>query len=216
MIIEPIAYGSSKAASTTKKQRLILNVGRFSNLGHGKNQHLVAKAFIEAVARKSNSDWRLVFAGTLDHSSSPDVAYFQELTTMCRDHPVSLIEGAPRAEVDTLFAAALVYIHATGLGINASINPELTEHFGMTVAEAINAGCLVIVHDSGNPPSLVRRHGSGTTYATYAELVECLSKAMSDFDSGRSVAPADPGRGFTHEIFNRQLSLALTTIGFYQ
>ena len=214
MVIEPVVRLPFDHIETSGKENLMICIGRFSNRGHAKNQLLVAQAFIKAISQHSGTDWRLVLAGTLHQSNRDDIAYYQKIATLCADKPISLIEGGAKREISDLYRKAKIYVHAVGLGVDAERNPELTEHFGMTVAEAIEARCFVIVHDSGNPPFLVREHGFGAIYTTEAELVDNLRMAMKRFEFGMLGDLECQERRFTTEIFNERLASTLSAIGF--
>jgi GT2 family glycosyltransferase len=216
MIIEPVVCSFSGIDVSLNPNKLILSVGRFSNRGHAKNQHCIAKAFIAANRGNPNSDWHLALVGTLDHTSRDDVAYYQEIVQLSKGHSILVIEGATHEEVKSLYLRAKVYVHAVGIGVDEQKHPELTEHFGMTVAEAINAGCYVIVHNSGNPPFLLRSYGFGAVYTTASELVERLRVAIQGFDDGTFCKVTTREDRFTRVSFNERLSSALTAIGFHE
>ncbi|EXI78679.1 MAG: N-glycosyltransferase [Candidatus Accumulibacter appositus] len=214
MVIEPVVRLPFDPVDCSEKKNLIISVGRFSNRGHGKNQLRIARAFIESASRNPENDWQLVLAGTLDQTSREDVAYYQQIATLATDQAISLVEGGAREEIWSLYKKAKIYVHAAGLGVDSEKSPELSEHFGMTVAEAIEAKCFVIVHDSGNPPILVRRHGFGAAYKTEAELVENLQTAMKRFEASLPNELDGHGHRFSTKDFNERLSSALAAIGF--
>jgi GT2 family glycosyltransferase len=215
MVIQPVVREITTSASLSAKSNVVLNVGRFSNRGHSKNQHVILRAFIAAQKANPLADWHLVLAGTLDQTNRVDVDYFGELLRASSGFPVSLVEGADRQEISTLYAKAKVYVHAAGLGVDCEKHPESTEHFGMTVAEAISAGCFVIVHDSGNPPFLVRRCGFGATYRSENELIERLAAVIGTSDSVNGQPATPPGENsFTPEVFAQKLTAALQAMSF--
>lgn len=51
---------------------------------------------------------------------------------------------APLRKVSELLGSAKVYLHCA-----------LNEHFGITIVEAMSAGCVPVVHDSGGPKEIV-------------------------------------------------------------
>lgn len=214
MVIQPVVHETPVSGDLPAKSNIILNVGRFSDRGHGKKQHLIVRAFVEALKASPAGDWRLVLAGTLDQTSRVDVDYFGQLLAVSSGYPISLIEGANKQEIAALYAQAKVYVHAAGLGVNAERHPDLTEHFGMTVAEAIRAGCFVIVHDSGNPPFLVQKFGIGATYRSEDELIERLWTAIQKSDSPAQLARPPAENPFSSALLARGLAEALQAIGF--
>ncbi|HMW63747.1 glycosyltransferase [Accumulibacter sp.] len=214
-VIEPVVREIGMAADLSAKRNLILNVGRFSNRGHAKNQHVIARAFIAALEANPAANWHLVLAGTLDQTSRVDVEYFGKLLETSAGYPISLVEGAEKRDIAALYAQAKVYVHAAGLGVDSEERPELSEHFGMTVAEAIHAACYVIVHNSGNPPFMVQKHGFGSTYQSEGELTRMLAEMIGKNDLTVD-RPPRPGceKAFAPEVFTRKLAAALQSIGF--
>lgn len=80
--------------------------------------------------------------------ASDDSGYESLITLKAKERNVRLrIEKSlTDAELRTFLANTKYYIHA-----------RVNEHFGIAVVEALAAGCLVMVHDSGGPREIVER-----------------------------------------------------------
>jgi glycosyltransferase involved in cell wall biosynthesis len=80
--------------------------------------------------------------------------------------------NASRAEIGRLYAQCACYWHGAGLGADPVKEPEKFEHFGITVVEAMAAGCLPVVLAQGGPAEIVTSGYDGWTFETLDELVE--------------------------------------------
>ena len=76
-----------------------------------------------------------------------------------------------------------MYWHAAGVGVDELLQPHLCEHFGITVVEAMSAGCVPLVYQLGGPAATVQHQVTGYVYANQDELVEWTQQVLS--------APAD-------------------------
>jgi GT2 family glycosyltransferase/SAM-dependent methyltransferase len=179
-VVYPVRMLSgSTALSSRTREKIILSVGRFFPSDHSKNQLEIARAFRRVVATcKSARGWKLVLAGSLNRSSPECVAYFNEVQACLAGLSAEVLPDLERAKVDYLFGTACVYVHATGLLCDKKLEPEKFEHFGITVAEAANAGCLPVVLDVGGPYELLSSLGIGYSFSSFESLVDTLVKII--------------------------------------
>ena len=63
-----------------------------------------------------------------------------------RDVRLRIVKGLTDPELSRLLRESKFYIHA-----------KINEHFGISVVDAVAAGCIVMVHDSGGPKEIVGR-----------------------------------------------------------
>ena len=70
-----------------------------------------------------------------------------------RGLPVELRVNITAAELQELYHRASLFWHFCGFGQS---DPALVEHFGMTVAEAMQSGCIPLVFDGGGMREIVR------------------------------------------------------------
>jgi glycosyltransferase involved in cell wall biosynthesis len=65
-----------------------------------------------------------------------------------------------------------------GYGEDPERHPERFEHFGMTTAEAMAAGCVPMVIAAGGQVEIVRDGGDGFWWSSPAELKGCVSRFL--------------------------------------
>jgi glycosyltransferase involved in cell wall biosynthesis len=82
---------------------------------------------------------KFVAVGSLPYESS---AYYERLKNTAPEN-VSFVLS-PLRKVKDLLGRAMAYVHCAE-----------NEHFGITIVEAMAAGCVPIVHDSGGPREIV-------------------------------------------------------------
>ena len=131
-----------------KKKNMILNVGRFFVGGHAKKQDILIKAFKDMVDKKIlDSTWQLHFVGGVA-SGETNMSYVKSIKKDAEGYPILFHFSAGFGELKKLFSEAKIYWHATGFG-ESKHEPIKFEHFGMTVVEAMAAGCVPIVFRHG-------------------------------------------------------------------
>ncbi len=151
------------------KRRQIMHVGRFFTGGHCKRQDLLLEAFRGMVERGLEAE--LHFAGSIP----PDAqhrAYYTALVDAAAGLPVFFHPNCPTAEIAELYRSSSVYWHATGLGHDILAEPHKAEHFGISVVEAMSAGCVPIVFAAGGPLDIVADQRTGFHFHDTAELCE--------------------------------------------
>ena len=70
-----------------------------------------------------------------------------------------------------LYSQSKIYWHAAGYGVNENINPQNTEHFGITVVEAMSSGLIPIVIAKGGLPEIISHEENGFLWNTTEELI---------------------------------------------
>jgi GT2 family glycosyltransferase len=175
----PQAMLLNSADLSVEKKKIVLSVGRFVSTGHTKNQLEIARAFrhLNETAPKLVRDWTLVLTG-----SANDSRYVGEVETAIAGLSANIVADASFEEVRQLYRHALVYVHAAGCGRDEETEPELFEHFGMAVAQAVGGGCVPIVFSAAGPKEIVDKVGLGFTYKTVEDLARTLAKVLPTLD----------------------------------
>ncbi|MDR3466431.1 MAG: glycosyltransferase [Xanthobacteraceae bacterium] len=170
---------SDGAAGRPAPPYRIVCLGRFFEGGHNK-RHDVA---IEAVRRLSDQGLaaELDLVGTL-HSSREHRAYYARLKAQAAGLPVRFHPNAPRDRVERLLDEAHVYWHAAGFEIDTARTPEKCEHFGISIVEAMSAGCVPLVYAEGGPLEIVSEGQTGYLYRTIDELVGKTRSLLEESD----------------------------------
>jgi O-antigen biosynthesis protein len=163
--------------ATTRNRNIILGVGRIFIGGHTKRHDVMIEAF-RTMVNQGHNEMELHIAGAL-HPEQQHREYFLQLQEMARGLPVIFHLNPSRQELDELYRAALVYWHAAGFGIDIAVSPEKCEHFGITVVEAMSAGCIPVVAGQGGPAELVESGRTGFYFGDIAELAAITSKVWA-------------------------------------
>src|SRR5439155_21578300 len=137
------------------KENLILSVGRFtiphitntSRHGHQKRQLEKVAAFKE-LQNAGLKGWTYSSVGTLPDSPEYRI-FFDNLKKTAAGYDIRLVPNLPACQLRELYGKAKIFWHASGYGIDEEIQPELVEHFGISTAEAMAAGCVPIVINKG-------------------------------------------------------------------
>jgi glycosyltransferase involved in cell wall biosynthesis len=162
-----------------RKKKIILSIGRFAATGHTKCQREIAIAFRNLVENSPGvaKGWTLVLAG-----SANDVSYVSQVREAIDGIDARILTDASFEEIRRLYRDALVYVHASGYGRDEESEPELLEHFGMAVAQALGSGCIPVVFDAAGPKEIVTSAGAGFTYRTVGELTATLARLLPSLD----------------------------------
>ena len=163
--------------ATRRKRNIILSVGRIFIGGHNKRHDVMIEAF-RTIVNQGRSEMELHIAGAL-HPEQQHREYFLQLQEMARGLPVIFHLNPSRQELDELYRDALVYWHGAGFGIDIAVSPEKCEHFGITVVEAMSAGCIPVVADRGGPAELVDPGRTGFYFRDIAELAAITIKVWA-------------------------------------
>lgn len=138
-----------KFKSDSVKKNMILNVGRIFVGGHSKRQDALINAFKQMIDEKLiDKTWELHLVGGVA-SGWEHVSYLRTLQSSATGYPIFFHFSTSFDELKELYAKSKIYWHATGYGQNEYRNPILFEHFGITVVEAMSAGCVPVVYKGG-------------------------------------------------------------------
>ena len=178
--VKPIASGGVRRGGPLR----IANVGRFFREGHSKRQDVVLD--IIGALRAEGIAATAVLIGPVAPGESAET-FFQAVSQRAAAMGgVEVVRDAGRADVEATLQDADVYLHACGFGVDASLYPEAVEHFGISVVEAIHAGCHPVVVGRGGPKEIVEGQGVGDTFTTVPEAVAALRGFV---DRGRGPPP---------------------------
>jgi glycosyltransferase involved in cell wall biosynthesis len=165
---------------TVPKERIILHTGRFVAQGRNDDKH--QRTLIEAFAgMRSLHDegWELHLAGTLLPDAASGRSY-RRLAELAQGLPVRLHPSAPFGELRSLYRRASIYWHATGYGHSVDKHPGKQEHFGMTTVEAMSAGAVPVVINSGGQCESVVHGSCGFLWNNLDELKSYTDRLTRD------------------------------------
>lgn len=159
-----------------KKEKVILSVGRFSNLLQAKRQDILIEVF-KRIVSDGLQGWKLVLAGGTDVGGRD---YFKELERSAKLFPIEFEENCSFEKLKTLYSKASLYWHAAGYNINEQMEPQKVEHFGMTTVEAMAAGCVPVVMEKGGQKEIVKEGENGYLWLTEENLIDKTIKIIED------------------------------------
>ncbi len=148
------------------KRPLILSVGRLEAGPMSKGQEFLLHVFKVLHDEGLLAGWRLCLCGYGDASSH----YLEQLRSGAANYPVDIELNARFERVAELYSQASLYWHAMGFGCDAQKHPESFEHFGLTTAEAMSAGCVPMTFAGGGQEEIVNDAQVGFVWRTLDEL----------------------------------------------
>ena len=183
-----------------EKDNVILSVSRF-DIGGNKQQLDMIKVFQEMTKNEPRmaAGWKLVLVG----GSPGENPYLERIHEHLRQTNASDIElkvNIRASEVKAAYGRAKLFWHFCGLG---QTDPGKVEHFGMTVAEAMQNGCVPVVFRGGGQIEIVEEGTSGFLFSSPQELVHKTIGLLADPArlkemSGRA---HERGTAFRREVF---------------
>jgi len=151
----------------TRKENIILAVGRFEETMQAKKQGVLIKVFKNMVDQ-GLAGWKLVLAGG-SLTKEKENRFLTKLKKLAAGYPISFEVNTKFEQLKRIYSRAKLFWHAAGYGVDENKEPWRVEHFGITVVEAMAAGCVPIVIDKGGLREIVRR-GAGERWKTSREL----------------------------------------------
>lgn len=160
-----------------KKQKIILNVGRFFRHLHSKRQDVVVATFRKFCEQypKESKGWKLVLVGNVE-----DEGYFLDVQNMSKGLAVEIHRDCKKSELTSWYKKAQIYWHATGYEVDELKNPEKVEHFGITTLEAMAYGVVPVVHKKGGQPEVVGEHLSAFLWNSTEECAALTAQLIRD------------------------------------
>ncbi len=158
-----------------RKENIIFYVGRFSQLTQAKGQDVLIESFKKF--SKSVKGWKLVLAGGVEVGA---LGFFEKLQKMSKGYPIELLKSPSFKEIVDLYGKAKIFWSASGYGVNEKKNPKAVEHFGISVVEAMAAGCISFVYSAGGPKEIIADNENGFLWKNTSELLKMTKKVISD------------------------------------
>ncbi|MBN4094692.1 glycosyltransferase [Methylobacterium sp. OT2] len=194
----------------------IIGVGRFFVGGHNKRHDKLIEAFrtLEKLntANKIHEDITLNLAGAV-HPDLRHREHLSRLMSIAEDANINFYVDVGRRELEELYQNAKVYWHAAGYGVDPAYRPEVAEHFGITIVEAMSAGCVPVVIGVGGPTEIVRHGLNGYVISSAHEMAEVTFRILRDWNSNEMKlirqAAIETARGFSFERFCKEIKTLL-------
>lgn len=196
VIFPPVDVESFKPG---KKENIILSAGRFSKLLQAKRQDILIETFKNMVD-KGFSGWRLALAGSTDVGGQE---YVNQLRKSAKSYPIDFFESCSFEVLKDLYARSKLFWYAGGYGIDEELEPEKTEHFGMTIVEAMAAGCIPIVVGRGGISEIINDGKNGFFWENPKDLSGTTLRLIETKELIENVSKnaVSSSRGFSAERF---------------
>ncbi len=202
-----------RAIAPLPKTPTIVALGRFTAGARGKRQLELVQLF-RTLQEGGLTGWTLHLCGIVEEAGR---AYFAEVQAAAAGLSVQFHIGVPRAELDAIVGQAGLFWHAAGVDA-APDAPHLLEHFGISTAEAMSAGCIPVVIGRGGQPEVVGPALAAWTWQTWPECRAKTTQLIADpslCDSLRAPAQAQAA-GFAPARFQERVAGLLDQLGLLQ
>jgi glycosyltransferase involved in cell wall biosynthesis len=181
VIYPPVYLGTSdEGLGTRDKRNIIIHVGRFrvKNLAveDYKKQGFMIEAFKKLVDN-GVKNWKFVLASSV---KKEDEEAFAVLQKSAKNYPIEFHINKTNQELFALYSKAKIYWHASGYGEDLEKHPELAEHFGITTVEAMGAGVVPVVINSGGQREIVTDGTNGMLWNSLEEFLDKTKKLTKD------------------------------------
>lgn len=157
-----------------------ISVGRFQMHGHNKRQDFIAHE-MSFFASKNKEVYTKIIGGLKNNPD--DISFYESI----KKENLFNVELKASVERDVLVQDALsahYYIHAAGYGVDVLNEPYKCEHFGISVVEAMSAGCIPIVFGEGGPVEICRESKVGYIFNNKKEFEDIISDIIKKNKSG--------------------------------
>jgi glycosyltransferase involved in cell wall biosynthesis len=162
-----------------RKKNIILSVGRFFRaLYNDKRYDILTKTF-RSLSRSELKGWEYHVAGSSPNDAA-SLSLLEELRRENEGFPVYFHVNEAHETLKRLYNEAKIFWHAAGFGSDEERHPERMEHFGMTTAEAMSAGCIPVVIRKGGQKEIVQHGVNGFLWNTVDELAGYTAKIAYD------------------------------------
>lgn len=174
-ILSPCVNTRVLGKSTSEKEHIILTVGRFFRHPHDKKLEILVEVF-KNYYKKYFTGWKLIIAGGLTQEDGIEV--LKNVRKATDGYPIQTVVNCSFQHIASLYAKASIYWHAAGFGEDLKVYPEKAEHFGITTLEAMAAGCVPVVFDSGGQKDIVTDSQNGYLWKTTDELARITGNLL--------------------------------------
>lgn len=187
-----------------EKENIIISVGRFFTAEHCKRQLDMVQFFVNHY--EDFKDYQYHLAGSVSNLPA-DIEYYEKVCEIAgKVDNVIIHKDCPYQELMDLYKKAKIFWHATGYSIDENVNPEKTEHFGITTVEAMSFGAVPVVINKGGQKETVVHGENGFLWNTEEECVKHTLRLIRDDELRKRFAEVSSQRANLYSIdeFYRQ------------
>ncbi len=173
VVYPPIDVVSFKSK---RKENMIIYVGRFSSLLQSKGQEILVDKFKDFY-KQNNLKWKLVLVGGAEVGADNLI---DKLNKMKGKYPVEIIVSPTFTDLKNLVGRAKIFWSATGFGVDETKYPKRVEHFGMTLVEAMSAGCVPVVYSAGGHKEIIESSQNGFLWQNKKDLITLTNRLIKE------------------------------------
>ena len=202
-------------ASTERKARAILSVGRFfRGLYNNKRYDVLIDAFKQLYDRKINDGYEYWIAGSATDDDATRL-HLESLRERAAGYPIVFSVNATYDAIRSLYARATIFWHAAGFDADERTQPERTEHFGMSTVEAMSASCIPVVIRKGGQKEIVSHGESGYLWESQEELIDYTASLIAFPERIQALQPRarERSRTFDRSHFSDALRSFIRGLG---
>ncbi len=189
-----------------QKKNIILSVGRFFyGYYNNKRYDILTEAFRD-LYNQGVIDWEYHIIGNVADDSATR-KMIVDLQNKNKSYPVFFHFNTPYGSLKKYYNEASIFWHAAGYGVDENKYPENVEHFGMTTVEAMSAGCVPIVHNSGGQREIIINGQNGFLWRRKEELIEFTIRTIKNIPNLMNLQQKARERFLEYDIskFNNKL-----------
>jgi len=203
-----------RAAAKSPRGKLhLVTVGRFFVGGHSK-RHDIFLQIVKAAREKNDVEITATIIGGVHPEDSARDLYATIRAEAEAMGGVDVIVDAATEEMAAVLARADIYVHSTGYGVLAEVSPESMEHFGMSIIEALQAGCIPVVVGVGGPREIVEKSKCGFMFSSIEEAAHLIRRLADARVRRQALDARDTAwiEGLLEPAFDRNLRHMVTAL----
>src|SRR3989339_272253 len=101
---------------------------------------------------------------------------------------IEFIESPSFDQIIDIYGRSKIFWSATGFDVDENKNPEKVEHFGISLIEAMSAGCVPIVYKAGGYKEIIDNENCGFLWENLDELITLTKQIMTDYTKLREIS----------------------------
>ena len=191
-----------------KKENIILHVGRFRvknvNRQDYKKQGIMI-ATSKQMVNEGLRDWKFILAVGVQEK---DRKIFEAMKRQSEGFPIEFLINKSNDKLWDIYSKAKIYWHASGFGEDLEEHPEYAEHFGISTVEAMGAGAVPVVINSGGQKEIVTDEKNGFLWDSLDELRKKTTDLINNelLLNKLSREAVESARKFSKEKFYREIN----------
>lgn len=198
---------STNTEDLPSKEKLILTVGRFSQLPNGsdfKKLPFLVGSF-KKFQKKRLKGWKMAIVTSVQNDSLEE---FNNFVSSIKSSHITIYKNASHETIKDLYRKASIYWHAAGYGEDLSKYPERAEHFGISTVEAMSYGAIPVVIAAGGQKEIIKDKENGFLWEDEDELLKFTHRLAVDtkLSSRMRESSVDSVKRFTKDRFCEELN----------